>query len=463
MPRDLLQALPETVQKACAVLARHVQRAGGRTVLVGGAVRDALLGQQPEEADVEVFGLSVADLRTTLQKSFRIDEVGKAFGVFKIKGAPIDVSLPRRESKQGTGHKGFRIEGDPTMSFQEAAARRDFTINAMGWDVFGRELLDPWGGEADLRERTLRHVSDPFAEDPLRVLRGMQFVARFGLTPAPETIALCQTIPFEDLPRERVFEEWKKLLLKGQKISEGLAFLHATGWVAHFPELAALIGCAQDPEWHPEGDVWTHTAYCLDAFARARLGDPWEDLVVGLAVLCHDLGKPATTTHDDDGHIRALNHDVEGEAPTRAFLARLTAQVDLVEAVVPLVVHHMRPSQFFASGAGDAAIRRLSRKVGRIDRLVRVTQADAGGRPPLPGDAPEAPWLLRRAEELAVADAAPKPIIQGRHLIALGHEPGEWFGEVLEELYEAQLEGDVTDETSGLARLRTILDRRSRT
>ena len=205
----------------------------------------------------------------------------------------------------------------------------------------------------------MRHVSDKFVEDPLRVLRGMQFVARFDLQPAPETIALCQTVGIEDLPPERLFEEWAKLLTKGCQIGKGLAFLRATGWVRHFPELQRLIGCQQDPAWHPEGDVWNHTCLCLDAFARRRIGDPDEDLIVGLAVLCHDFGKPATTRFQN-GHIRSLGHDEEGVKPTLSFLRRLTNEERILREVPPLVQCHMQPFALWKSKAGDAAIRDFS-------------------------------------------------------------------------------------------------------
>ena len=238
---------------------------------------------------------------------------------------------------------------------KEAAARRDFTINAIYRDPLTDEVIDPWGGCADLASRTLRHVSDHFREDPLRVLRGMQFVARFDLTPAPETVAVCRTMTPEGLPRERLFEEWAKLLTKGERISAGLEFLRAVGWTRYYPELNALIGCRQDPEWHPEGDVWNHTLCCLDAFARRRTGE--DDLVVGLAVLCHDFGKPATTRYDRRARrLRSLGHDEKGVAPARSFLRRLTNEERLLKEVPPLVRCHMRPFALWKSRAGESSV-----------------------------------------------------------------------------------------------------------
>ncbi|MEI6972712.1 MAG: HD domain-containing protein, partial [bacterium] len=396
-----------------------------------------------------------------LEPVFALDLVGRAFGVVKIRGMPIDVAIPRRESKAGLGHKGFEVLSDPDMKPEEAATRRDFTVNSMAYDLARGVLVDPYGGVRDLEAKVLRHVSGKFVEDPLRVLRGMQFAARFGLEPAPETVAICRTIGMEGLAAERINDEWSKLILRGVKPSTGLRFLMDTGWIRHFPELQALSGCAQEPEWHPEGDVWVHTLQCMDAYAQERVGDDWEDLVVGLAVLCHDLGKPATTAFMD-GRIRSLGHEDAGEEPTRSFLGRFTNQADLVEAVVPLVAHHLKPDELFKSKAGDSAIRRLARKVGRIDRLVRVARADRMGRHPMAYTGfPAGDWLLESAARLAVEAAAPKPLVLGRHLIKLGLTPGPGFGKILGECYEAQLDGAFATEEAGQEFVKRIISDRS--
>ncbi|MEM8963847.1 MAG: HD domain-containing protein, partial [Acidobacteriota bacterium] len=395
-------AVPDPdLRQALDTIVRHVTRAGGRALVVGGTVRDALLDLPAEDLDLEVYGLAPETLRSLLDTHFDIDLVGQSFGVIKLRGIPLDVSLPRRESKRGLGHKGFEVYSDPEMTVHEAARRRDFTINAMAWDPASEELVDPYAGAADLEKRMLRHVSEAFSEDPLRVLRGMQFTARFDLTPAAETIDLCRRIEPEGLAQERIFDEWSKLVLSGRAIGKGLDFLRATGWLRYTPELEALVDCPQEPEWHPEGDVWTHTCHVMDAFALERLDDRWEDLVVGFACLCHDLGKPATTFTDENGRIRSPDHEAQGEAPTRDLLGRLTRQSQLIDEVVPLVREHLKPIQLFKANASAAAVRRLARRVGRIDRLVRVCRADHRGRPPLPwDDFPAGAWLLDRAAEL---------------------------------------------------------------
>jgi tRNA nucleotidyltransferase (CCA-adding enzyme) len=457
-PRDLREKLPENFATLAHELGTMVSGKGGRLLLVGGSVRELLLNEQPHELDVEVRGLETDQITSLLAPKFRTEEVGKSFGVLKVKSLPIEISLPRTEIKTGTGHKGFSIEIDPNLPFEQASARRDFTINALGLDPLTGELLDPHKGKKDLENGILRHVGPAFSEDPLRVLRGMQFIARFNLQPAEETVLLCQNIPIEHLPPERLFEEWKKLIVKGKTPSRGLRFLKDVNWLRHFPELETLVGCEQDPEWHPEGDVWVHTLHCMDAFARERIGNEWEDLVVGLAVLCHDLGKPLTSYRSEDGRIRSPKHEPRGEEPTRSFLARLTSQVDLTEQVVPLVRRHLAPRTFYNDRASDGAIRRLARQVKRIDRLVRVAKADLEGRPPRQDDFPEGPWLLERAEDLMVKDSEPKPIVLGRHLVDRGLEPGPSFGPVLEKCFEAQLDGEFSDETSGLFYLDGLLE-----
>lgn len=431
---------------------------GGSAWLVGGALRDAFLKHPCNDADVEVFGLEADMLRQLLRERFRLVEVGVSFGVFKLKDYEVDISLPRRESKTGNGHKGFQVTGDPQMSVAEACRRRDFTLNALYWNLTEQRMEDPLNGLNDLRDRVLRHCSEQFSEDPLRVLRAMQFAARFGCTLAPETLELCRHIEPEGLARERIYGEWEKLLLKGIRPSMGLKVLKDTGWVHYFPELEALIGCPQDPEWHPEGDVWVHTGHCLDVFAKERTGDAWEDLTVGLAVLCHDLGKPLTT-HFENGRYRSPKHEIEGEVPTRSFLDRLTQEHRLVEGILPLVRHHMAPAQFYKDQAGNSAIRKLAHKVERLDRLVRVVSCDLQGSPPKVRDAACCRWILEQAKALELEDKAPQPILLGRDLIALGEKPGAHFSGILAAAFEAQLEGVFEDHEGALVFIRQYLQK----
>ena len=445
-------------RSALDTLCSSVLAAGGSARLVGGCVRDAMLGLPATDLDIEIYGIEASALIELLSSHFGVDLVGESFGVIRLRDLPIDVSLPRRESKRGLGHRGFKIVSDPQMDPREAASRRDFTINAIALDPVNGSIFDPFGGIADLKSRILRHTTEKFSEDPLRVLRGMQFAARFEFQLAPETIELCRQIEPEGLAPERILGEWNKLILKGTRPSLGLAFLRDCGWIRHFPELEALIGCEQNPRWHPEGDVWIHTLHCMDVFASERIGLEREDLIVGFGVLCHDLGKPATTIREEDGRITAKNHDVVGVELTRQFLGRLTGEEKLIEEVVSLVACHLAPIQLFASKVNDSAIRRLANKVGRIDRLVRVSSADMRGRPPLVVDRFEAgDWLLERARALSIDAQPPTALLMGRHLIELGLEPGPHLGRVLEECFARQIEGEFDTLEAGLECARTII------
>jgi len=437
---------------------RTVSEAGGKALLVGGCVRDALTGSAIKDIDVEVYGLAPGRLREVTESQFPVDLVGEAFGVLKFKALPIEVSLPRRETRKGQGQRGFMITADPDMDPREAAARRDFTCNALAYDLLTDELLDFFGGVADLQGHVLRHVSGHFDEDPLRVLRGMQLAARLDATLAPETVERCRMLRMDEIAPERVFEEWHKLILLGLRPSKGLAVLETTGWLAFFPELAALVGCQQDPQWHPEGDVFVHTGHVLDFFAAERAGDPWEDLVVGFACLCHDLGKPLTTEFSD-GQWRSHSHDEAGFAPTVTFLERLRAPKALVDEVVPLVAEHLAPALLHQGGAGSNAVRRLANRVGRLDRLVRVARADHGGRPPKRWDGfPAGQWLLETAAQLNVADSRPVALVMGRHLIDHLHlEPSPRFGQVLSACFEAQLDGRITTLQEGMELARKLV------
>ena len=435
-----------------------IQGAGGTPYLVGGSVRDLHMGNPPQDLDIEVFGLPKAELETCLSKSFHIEYVGQSFGVYILKGLPVDIALPRTEVRTGPKHTDFAITSDPFLSVEEAASRRDFTINAIYLNLTNGQQFDAFGGLRDLDNKILRHTSDKFPEDALRGYRAMQFIARFDLDCAPETLNLCRTIDGSALPMERIFAEFEKLILKGINIPKGMNFLSDCGWVRYFPELETLIGCEQDPHWHPEGDVWTHTLLCMNAFSQRRTGDHKEDLIVGLAVLCHDLGKP-TTSYVEDGRIRSPRHDIEGVKISEQFLSRITRNRELLEAIPPLVREHMIPISLQKSNAGDNAIRRLAHRVGRIDRLLRVCRADREGRcdPWEPQDFPEGDWLEARVEALKLKKEKPQPLMRGRDLIQLGFKPGPVIGEILEIAFQAQLDGKFQTHEQGMKFLKSLL------
>jgi tRNA nucleotidyltransferase (CCA-adding enzyme) len=441
-------------------IARAVRSAGGRALIVGGWVRDRLRGHPSKDIDFEVFGIGQERLPALLSSFGRVEPVGQSFPVYKVGG--MDVSLPRRESKSGRGHKGFNVIGDPTMTIEEAARRRDFTINAIAWDPLTDTYEDPFDGRGDITRRVLR-VVDPatFADDSLRVLRAIQFAARFEFTLHDDTAALCRRIPLDDLPSERIWGEIEKLLLAARRPSIGFALALDLGVIDQvLPEMRPLVGCEQEPEWHPEGDVWVHTLMVID---RAReLNDDLERpqlITVMLGAVCHDLGKPATTAFLD-GRIRSLNHEEAGVAPTVSVLDRLNIHtIDgfyVRSQVIGLTAHHLKPGMLHkAPNVGDGAFRRLAQKVD-LELLARLARADCLGRTG-EFDCSAMDWFVERARTLGVEHRPPAPLLMGRHLLELGVRPGPRVGDILRQVYEKQLDGQITSVEEGIAEAKRLL------
>jgi tRNA nucleotidyltransferase (CCA-adding enzyme) len=436
-------------------IARVVREVGGRALIVGGWVRDRIMGRSSKDVDLEVYGLDAERLKGILAAFGPVNAVGESFTVFKV--ADVDVALPRRESKVGRGHKGFAVHGDPSLSPIEAARRRDFTINAISWDPLTETFEDPFDGRGDIERRVLRAVdASTFGDDSLRVLRAVQFAARFEFDLDPGTAALCRRITLDDLPAERIWGELEKLLLLPRHPSIGFTLALELGVIDQlFPELKALVGCPQEPEWHPEGDVWVHTLMVIDQ-ARARIEDlerP-QQIAVMLGAVCHDLGKPPTTAFSE-GRIRSIDHEQAGVAPATAVLDRLNIHTiggfDVRKQVLGVTAHHLKPGMFGMSKTpvSDGAFRRLAQKVD-LEILARVAKSDCMGR----GggfDCSSMDWFLQRARELGVQNAPPKPVLLGRHLLAIGMSPGPKVGEILRLVYERQLDGAVTTVEEGLA------------
>lgn len=470
-PLDRFPLTPELIR-----LAEAIRREGGRPLLVGGWVRDCLLGiPHSKDFDVEVFGMDPGVLKGVLGKFGPVHTVGRHFGVLKLATAhgEYDVSVPRRESKTGKGHKGFWVTPDPAMSFEQAAARRDFTINAMGYSLLEQDFLDPYRGWDDLEARTLRHVGPAFGEDPLRVLRAMQFAGRFEFTIVPETIAICRLQDLSELPRERVWEEFRKLLLKAARPAQGLRYARELGVLTIFPELGAL-------EAAPAGSAgvrpWERTLAVVDQAARLRSGlaagdSALADLVLLLAALSHELGRTAAalaeasgpaeaqaeangpaqaqaeantsaTVHADAAYDLALA--AAAVAPTASWLARLTNELDIPRHVLPLVRLLPRVEELHAQREAlpPGALGRLALEVplAELARLSTARERALGG-----GDAaPLAAWLAEQARAAGVWEKPLEPLLKGRHLLELGLRSGPQLGPLLDQAYELQLEGRLT-------------------
>ena len=469
------------IESSVISLCKNIQSNGGRALLVGGWVRDFLRGADNVDYDLEVYGIAPEALRSLLDAAGTVNAVGEAFTVYKVKliadwglrieevsdensnlipqsaisipQLTIDVSMPRRESKTGRGHRGFIVTGDPSMSYEEACSRRDFTINAIMYDPLTGEFIDPCNGRADLEKKILRVVNpQTFIEDSLRVLRALQFAARFECSIDPATVELCRSIDLSDLPSERIWAEVEKWLLNSDKPSIGFwAAINLGITEKLWPEIHALIGCPQEKEWHPEGDVDIHTAMVIDE-ARKIIDDlphP-KKLAVMLGALCHDFGKPATTKFEN-GRIRSNGHEDAGIKPTEDFLDGLNLQTidgyDVREQVVALVADHLAPGQFYKSHesgqkVSDGAFRRLAQRC-EPDLLYRVARADCLGRTGnFKPDAME--WFMQRVSELSIEVKAPESLLKGRHLLELGIKPGPEIGKIIQEVFELQLDGKVS-------------------
>ncbi|MCL2623604.1 MAG: HD domain-containing protein [Planctomycetaceae bacterium] len=451
-----------------------LEQSGATAVyFVGGSVRDHFLGQpsiagriapKVKDIDIEVFGLSYDEMVNILSPHFRVNLVGRSFGTLKV-DRHIDVSIPRRESKVGIGHKGFRVDSDPDMTFAEAAGRRDFTINAIGMKRDGT-VVDPYHGVEDIRRKTLRATSDAFGEDPLRVLRGMQFAARFGFQLDPDTAVMCRGLrgEFAALSSERVWGEWEKWAAKSRFPSLGLRVLEATAWLDCFPELAALRGTPQHPRWHREGDVFEHIALVVDQAARIaseKYDNEQNRVTLMFAALLHDVGKPLTLLEREPGVWLSPGHPEAGVPLAQRFLETMKAPGRLVELVLPLVREHQAHIRLPRDEVpSDTLVRRLAHRLGPANMRLwgDLVAADARGCDNNLTAHSTQPWL-DAAERLDIIDTPPRPMLQGRDLIALGMEPGREMGEILKTAFEAQLDGEFHTHEDGAAWLKNFMER----
>lgn len=372
-------------------------RTVARPLLVGGCVRDVLSFSAPKDVDIEVHNLDdISQLVDVLRPFGKVDEVGKAFGVIKL--GDLDISLPRRDSKAGSGHRGFEVVVDLGMTTTEAAARRDFTINSMMFDPFTETLIDPFHGQADIQAGLLRHTSMAFAEDPLRVMRGVQFAARFGMSIVPETADLCRSLSgsFHELARERVWEEWNKILTKGRSMTCALEALRVTGWMKHFPELRNMSGVDTDR-------VMRSIMFSSNYRYAFQLHAPL--VLASITLESHHA------TIESIGAPRSI-------AEPAALMVKETRRLGTIRT--------------------DAEIRRLARRLGDLnirdlDFLRPCTR------------------VFDRAREIGVDLKAYAPLLNGQDLIDRGLQPGPQFGPLLQRALEFQDDAVFTDRESALA------------
>ena len=456
---DLIDVTPETEKVLNALRA-----AGGRPLIVGGAVRDGLLSRtqggavDSMDVDIEVYGLSKEEVRKALPGD--VNEFGQEFGVFNtsLNGQDFDVALPRQDNKTGEGHRGFVVDTDPNMPFEIAFARRDFTMNAMGWDAATGELVDPLGGRADLEAGILRHPSDHFSEDPLRVLRAVQFAGRFNMELAPETAELCREMApaFHQLHKDGIWKQFRKLSTEGTHISKALEALHDSGWESHFPGLAATRGVPQDLRWHPEGDVNVHLGMAGDqaaAIARRDGLDEEETSILVLAAITHDFGKAHSTKVKEDGTITSGGHHETGVAPAKDFLDRIGAPGRYHEKILPLIREHMCHTPGGGVEISPSAVRRLLRRLDHagggptLKQWSLLVEADKAGRGAGARHTRNyVPDWLDVAERIGNETAISKTLLRGPHLAEAGVPKGKLWAIIVAQSEEAQDDGAFNDE-----------------
>jgi len=455
--------LPKILQTISTILVKQ----NAKAIVVGGSVRDYFLDLPCKDYDIEVYGLdSINTLEKILLKYGSVNLVGKSFGILKFtyNFDEYDFSFPRSEHKVSKGHRGFEVIVDGNLDFKSASKRRDFTINAMGYDIQNNIFLDPFGGLKDIARKTLKHIDDTtFIEDPLRIYRAVQFSARFGFKLDEATYNLCKSMMnkniLEELPKERIYLEFVKLLLKSPKPSLGFELMRGLGILDYFPELKAIINVPQSSLCHPEGDVWIHTMMSIDAMVGLLSYDKKQNLKYMFAILCHDFGKATHTIIKKDGRISAIGHEVAGIEPTKSFMYRLSDEHNFIQSILLLVEHHLKPSQFYVAKSKATAIRRLATKVN-IEELIIVAKADFLGRTTkesLAGIYYAGEWLLEQAKVLMVNEKPLKYLLQGRDLIALGLKPSPKFKEILNWSYSLQLEGKISSKEEAVNNVKEYL------
>lgn len=423
----------------------------GQAYFVGGMVRDMLICSPIKDVDIEVHGLTEDQLARILQKFGHVDVVGKSFGVLRLHGVDIDWSLPRADS---AGRKPI-VAIDPFMPIDLALARRDVTINAMAIHAASQMLIDPFGGLQDIEDGILRSPNiDFFSQDPLRFFRIMAFISRFEMYPDLALHTLCTTMPIETVSRERIEQEFAKMLLRSKRPSLGIRWLNQIGRLQELlPELAATVGVEQSQKWHPEGDVFEHSMQAVDAAAQLTYVSDEEKLTVMYAALCHDLGKAVTTTHEADG-IHSHGHEASGEPLARALLKRITHNTALIDKVAKLVRWHMEPAHFIHGDAKLPAYKRLAHKLApdvNIAMLLKVVAADRRGRngmshEPLTHDDSGLAAFAQKAQEAQVSHDREPALLTGKDF--LDHiSPGPALGKAVSRAYELQMDGETNKET----------------
>ncbi len=476
------------VQDVVSTIAPHRDWSGNpRAFIVGGYLRDAVLQTEgSKDLDIEVYGASFEALRGALEARFGpkvVNLSGEKFKVLKLKidrETDIDISIPRREVNSAPGYRGFDVVEDPTLGIEQASRRRDFTMNSLLFDLQRGQLLDPHGGLDDLALGRLSATdAHTFKDDPLRVLRAVGFCSRLGLEPSMATRRMLEEMvasdDFDHLSFTKIGAEMEKLLLRSDKPSLGLAMLNDLGVLERqWPELSALSAVPQDPRWHPEGDVLTHTFMVVDEAARLTSSevssrfDPTTRREVMWSALLHDVGKLPTTALID-GRWCARGHEAAGGEISRAILSRLQFSNDTKETVAGCVERHLIPPVLFSQfesgklleSGYKSAIRKVSRDIGsdKVEVLLALAEADHRGRSTDSARDPVyRPGLMFRNlfENLNQGETVKQQLVTGADLIEMGYKPGPIFGKIQREVGQLEESGRLPNKEAALEYVRSL-------
>lgn len=441
---DLL-AYYSLVKKIAAAIAQH----NGTSFLVGGAVRDLILNLPVADLDIEVHGLSLNALESILRIYGIVNQVGKSFGVLRLERLDVDWSIPRVD----TAGRRPVVKVDPYMTLKKAFERRDLTMNSMGINLTTFELVDPFNGFDDMKAGILRTPNPTFfIEDPLRFYRVMAFIARFNMWPDRLLNRVCSTMDISTVSHERVETEYKKWLVKSDKPSRALVWLDMIGRLEELlPEIAATKAILQEPDWHPEGNVFEHTKQSIDAAALLHYESEEKKIVIMYAILCHDLGK-VVTTKLRDGRLTAYDHPNHGIAFTKKLLKRVTHNKKFIIGVCKLVETHLYPVSFIQGHARLNAYKRLALKLApevTMAMLAQVSLADKRGRnekrtKPLTSAQPDVEAFLKNAQAAGVLTMVEKPLLTGKDLMP-EIQPGPCMGVLVKQAYALQLQEGIND------------------
>lgn len=437
---NLQGLLPIAVRNATQL----ILEAKGYPYLVGGAVIDLFCESKVKDWDIEVFGLSYQQLSDALEPLGSPDLIGNKFGILKLKTNDIDMefSIPRKENRVGLKHQDFDIELIPGLSIEEAARRRDFTVNAIYLSLLDGRVFDPYDGLSDLKHGVLQHVDHvTFIEDGLRAFRGIQIIGRklevstIGLQNLVKDMIRAGDL--DNVPEESIFGEFNKLFMKADRFKPSAIYMEKTGILEYFVQLKVMQDTPQSEKWHPEGDVWEHTKLVMEqAFKyRDELPEEWRQAFMW-GMFLHDIGKPSTVNPET---LSCYGHDKAGGKLARAFMEYLNAPKKLTDMTVQIVVGHMRPRQLVQQKCKMGSWRKLQ-NICPLNILAYVSMCDSDGRSfPPEGKDGEFKHIMKAWDDLGSPKDIIDSILMGRHLIERGHSPGREFGAILGLAYKYQI------------------------